>query len=567
VKQLIASAGAAPLAVWGHVHAEGGVLSFAASPDCAWLFTLEPTHMGSDAGQLLKTWLADAGRPKLAHDAKALDRALWKLGWSFQGVCADTMVAAHLLNPARSGDDLREVVAEHLDDMLPKIAQEAEVAVETAATCAAAIVRLHKALERKLQDAGLTTLYRTLEIPLIRILARMEQAGIAVDLPFLASLRQSLDQQLAQLVQEIHAEAGGPFNVNSPKQLAEVLFTRLKLPVTKRTKTGPSTDSDVLQRLAAQHPLPRKLIQHRELSKLVSTYIDALPKLADPATSRVHTSFNQTATATGRLSSSNPNLQNIPIRTPLGRSLRKAFIAPGQDSVLLAADYSQVELRILAHMSGDEQLRQAFREGHDIHRYTASLIYGVPESEVQPAQRSSMKAVNFGVLYGMSAHGLSRELSISREEAEAFIAAYFSRYPQVRAYLDSQIEHAKKTGYVQTLLGRRRYIPEVRSPEGVIRQLGERMAINAPIQGSAADLIKQAMVRIDARLASQRLRSRLVLQVHDELVFEAPKAELGQLAQLVRSEMEHAMPLDVPLTVTLKSGANWLEMSEVVAAT
>ena len=304
-------------------------------------------------------------------------------------------------------------------------------------------------------------------------------------------------------------------------------------------------------------------MQYREFSKLLSTYVDALPKLVDPATGRVHTSFNQTTTATGRLSSSEPNLQNIPIKTQLGRSIRKAFIPGITDGVLMAADYSQIELRILAHLSGDEHLTDAFRQGRDIHRFTASLIYGLPESEVQPEQRNAMKAINYGILYGMTSHGLSKELGISFEEAQAFIDGYFQRYPKVREYLDRQIAQAKRDGFVQTLLGRRRYIPEVNSPDPVVRQVGERMAVNAPIQGTAADLIKRAMVQLAARLKENQLTSRLVLQVHDELIFESPQRELAAVATLARRTMEGAIALDVPLVVTVKAGPNWLDLSPI----
>ncbi|MBI1992573.1 MAG: DNA polymerase I, partial [Candidatus Omnitrophica bacterium] len=324
---------------------------------------------------------------------------------------------------------------------------------------------------------------------------------------------------------------------------------RLQLPVIKRNKTGPSTDSDVLQQLAARHPLPERLMRYRELSKLVSTYVEALPQLADPQTGRIHTSFNQTATATGRLSSSEPNLQNIPVKTELGRSIRKAFIPGIPDGLLAAADYSQIELRILAHLSGDEHLIEAFHQGRDI--------------QVQPEQRQAMKAVNYGILYGMTSHGLSKELGISFEEAQAFIDAYFERYPKVRDYLDRQIAQAKRDGFVLTLLGRRRYIPEVNSPDPLVRQVGERMAVNAPIQGTAADLIKRAMIRLAARLEDAAPRGRMVLQVHDELVFEVPRQELEPLAALVRPIMEGAIALRVPLMVTMKAGPNWLDLTEL----
>jgi DNA polymerase-1 len=319
----------------------------------------------------------------------------------------------------------------------------------------------------------------------------------------------------------------------------------------------------VLRQLSQRHPLPQRLIEYRELAKLVSTYVEALPRLADPTTGRIHASFNQTATATGRLSTSDPNLQNIPVKTELGRSIRKAFIAGIPDGALLAADYSQIELRILAHLSEDERLIEAFHQGRDIHRFSASLIYGLPEAEVQPEQRNAMKAINYGILYGMTSHGLSKELGISFEEAQGFINAYFERYPKVRAYLDQQIQQAKRDGFVQTLLGRRRYVPELNSPDPLTRQFGERIALNAPVQGSAADLIKRAMVDLFAILQEERWQARMVLQVHDELVFETPRSELERLAKLVRRVMEGAIALRVPLTVTLKAGANWLELSDV----
>ena len=351
--------------------------------------------------------------------------------------------------------------------------------------------------------------------------------------------------------------------MNSPKQLAEVLFGELKLPVIKRTKTGSSTDSEVLQKLAGRHPFPQKLVDYRELTKLISTYVEVLPTLIDPQTGRLHTTFNQTGTATGRLSSSDPNLQNIPIKTELGRQIRRAFVPAHPDWCLVAADYSQIELRILAHLCQDAELMTAFREGRDIHRHTASLIYSVPEDQVSAEMRNAMKAVNFGILYGMSAHGLSKELSIPHDEAAAFIEAYFARYPKVRAYLDAQIEQARRLGYVQTLLGRRRYIPEMASPDPMIRQLGERMAINAPIQGTAADLIKHAMIQLAEALSAKRLRSRMILQVYDELVCEGPIPEREELVQWLRSVMEHAIELSVPVRVTVKTGPNWLELTDV----
>jgi len=553
--------------------AEGVMLAVACEERAAWVTPVDRAVLDSETGRRLGEWLADPDAPKIAHDAKATQRTLARLGVELAGIAGDTMLAAYLLNPARTAQGLSDLSAELLDEPLGTLPKRYEPPTPLTAGAAedwmpfarraCAVVRLHARLFEKLRESGLAALYAELELPLLHVLARMEEAGVAVDRAHLAGLRASMQAQLGRLTEEIYRLAGTEFNLNSPKQLAHVLFERLALPVVKRTKTGPSTDSDVLARLAAHHPLPQQLMQYRELAKLVSTYVEALPRLVDPATGRVHTTFNQTATATGRLSSSDPNLQNIPVKTELGRSIRKAFIAGIPDGLLLAADYSQVELRILAHLSGDEQLVEAFRRGRDIHRVTASLIYGLPEEAVAPEQRNAMKAVNFGILYGMSARGLSQELGLPLEEAQAFIEAYFQRYPKVRAYLDRQIEQARRDGFVQTLLGRRRYIPEVTSPDGMIRQLGERMAINAPIQGTAADLIKRAMIQLDERLRRERLAGRMVLQVHDELVLETPRGELERLARLVRDTMEGAITLEVPLTVTLKAGPNWLDMMPV----
>lgn len=544
----------------------------AASRDAgsAWVIRLDRPLLSTPAGKRFSEWLADPASPKLFHDAKAAAGRLRRLDVALRGISGDTMLAAYLLNPSRTSQTLSDLSAEFLDAPLRPVpgsdgetTLDLEASLEPCAEAACAVLRLHDLLQPKLTAQGLATLYAELELPLVGVLARMEADGIAIDVPYLDGLRASMDAKLRSLTDTIYELAGTSFNLNSPKQLAQVLFERLGLPVIKRTKTGASTDSSVLQQLAQSHPLPKQLIEYRELSKLVSTYIDALPKLVDPADGRLHTSFNQTATSTGRLSSSDPNLQNIPVKTELGRSIRKAFIPGAPDGLLMAADYSQIELRILAHLAGDEQLADAFRRGRDIHRVTASLIYGLPEAEVQPEQRNAMKAINYGIVYGMTSHGLSKELGISFEEAQAFIDAYFERYPKVRGYLDSQIAQAKRDGYVQTLLGRRRYIPEVNSPDMVIRQVGERMAVNAPIQGTAADLIKRAMVQVAAALESARISSRMVLQVHDELVFDTTRQELSALIPLVRRLMEGALVLDVPLEVTMKVGPNWLDLQPV----
>jgi DNA polymerase-1 len=547
----------------------GAILALAGGEPGVALIRVDAQLLGAEAGRHLSAWMADPAVHKIGHDLKAAHRLLARFGVALRGVAGDTMVAAYLLNPARTSQPLSDVADEHLERSLPPVPEFADdlaggaaAGAQACADAAAAVSDLHEKLTGQLASRGLLALYRDMELPLIEVLARMEDRGVAVDVPYLQGLSAQMAATLGQLCGEIERLAGGPFNVNSPKQLAQVLFDKLKLPVIKRTKTGPSTDADVLRQLAEKHPLPAQLIRYRELSKLVSTYVDALPRIAD-ASGRVHTSFNQAATATGRLSSSEPNLQNIPIRTELGRSIRRAFVSGARDGALVAADYSQIELRILAHLSGDEQLTEAFRQERDIHRYTASLIYGVPEAEVQPEQRSAMKAVNFGILYGMSAHGLSKELGMDFAEAQSFIDAYFARYPKVRAYLDSQIAQARRDGFVQTLLGRRRYIPEVNSPDPMLRQVGERMAINAPVQGTAADIIKLAMVRLDHELERAGLESRMVLQVHDELVFDGPRREVPALAALVRRVMEAAVALSVPLTVTVKAGPNWLDVTPV----
>ncbi len=549
------------------------VLAFAwDDAQAAWVAVIEADTWGTKVGAQLAEWLTDGTVAKITHDGKTLKRLLERWGIALNGIAGDTMLAAYLVNPARPSPTLSDLVEEYLEETLgglPTVDVSHARSLLRAqmlgpfGRAASLVHRLHARLVQTLESQGLKALYTELELPLLNVLASLEATGMAVDFAYLKGLSASMQAQLARLRAEVFTLAGREFNLNSPKQLAQVLFEQLKLPVIKRGKTGPSTNSDVLQQLAGQHPLPERLIHYRELTKLVSTYVDALPQLADPKTGRLHTSFNQTATATGRLSSSDPNLQNIPIKTALGRSIRKAFVPGIPEGLLLSADYSQIELRILAHCSGDERLIDAFRQDRDIHRFTASLIYGIPEAEVQPEQRNAMKAINYGILYGMTSRGLSKELGVSFDDSQAFIQAYFERYPNVRVWLDAQIDQAKRVGFVQTLLGRRRYLPELTSPDPVIRQLGERMAVNAPIQGTAADLIKRAMVQLAKRLEDERLASRMVLQVHDELVFEVPREELKALAALVRQVMEGAMALTVPLTVTVKAGPNWLDLNPV----
>ena len=486
------------------------------------------------------------GRTLIGHDVKAL--AEW---WLARGGALppseDTAVAAYLLNPARTNYKLEEVCAELLGQG-PGIARPG--------TRARWIWDLWAMEPRALQEVGLLELYQDVERPLIGVLARMERHGIRVDPVRLGEFSRELEVHLERTTREIFTLAGEEFNIGSPKQLAHILFEKLKLPPVKRTKTGYSTDADVLEHLAIGHELPARIVEHRTLAKLKSTYADSLPTLMNPVTGRIHTSFNQLVAATGRLSSSNPNVQNIPVRTELGRRIRAAFV-PEPGWRFLAADYSQIELRILAHVSGEESLIEAFRRGEDIHARTASEVFGIALEAVTPEQRDIAKTTNFSVIYGVTAFGLSRGLDISPKQAQEFLDRFFARHPKVKAYLARTVAEGRERGFVTTLLGRRRYLPELRSGNPNLRGFGERMATNAPIQGTAADLVKIAMVRVAQELDAHRLESRMLLQVHDELLFEAPPAELPRLQALATEVMESALALDVPLKVDVKTGADW----------
>ncbi|HET6680323.1 MAG TPA: DNA polymerase I, partial [Gemmatimonadaceae bacterium] len=420
-------------------------------------------------------------------------------------------------------------------------------------------LRLREVFEPQLVQYNLLALLHRIEVPLVSVLMEMEWTGLSIDLAWFAALKERFQRERERVEEEIYAEAGERFNINSNPQLRVIMFEKLELPVRKRTATGASTDASVLQELAELgHRLPELLLEYRELFKLEGTYLDALPRLVHPHTGRLHTSFNQTVAATGRLSSSDPNLQNIPIRSELGRDIRRGFV-PRDGWLMLAADYSQIELRLLAHLSHDPAFVQAFRSGGDIHRQTASVIFGVPLEEVTGEMRARAKTINFATIYGQGANALARQLRISNDEAKAFIETYFERFHGVRAYLDSMVAMAREHGYVETIFNRRRYITELRDRNFNIRAFGERVATNAPIQGSAADLIKVAMIRIQHALVERGLASRMLLQVHDELVFEAPPAEVDELSALVRREMEGAADLDVPLVVSMGTGPNWLE--------
>jgi DNA polymerase-1 len=420
-------------------------------------------------------------------------------------------------------------------------------------------LRLRAMFEPQLETHALTRLLEDIEMPLVEVLADMEWAGVSIDREWFKSLKTRFQAERERVEKLIYDAAGMEFNINSNPQLREILFEKLGLPIIKRTATGPSTDASVLQELAEEgHALPSLLMEYRELSKLESTYIDALPTMVSPHTSRIHTSFNQTVASTGRLSSSDPNLQNIPIRRELGRDIRRGFV-PREGWTLLSADYSQIELRLLAHLSHDPAFVSAFQSGGDIHRQTAALIFDVPLEQVTSEMRGRAKTINFATIYGQGAHALSRQLGVSHAEAKEFITRYFERFEGIRKYLDSMVELARAQGYVQTIFGRRRYIPELRDRNFNIRAFGERTATNSPIQGSAADLIKIAMIRIHRALTKRKLASTMILQVHDELVFEAPPEELAILETLVRDEMEHAAELSVPLVVDIGTGANWVE--------
>jgi DNA polymerase-1 len=421
-------------------------------------------------------------------------------------------------------------------------------------------LKLKDILKEKMEEKKLISLFKKIEMPLVKVLGEMEINGIKVNIDFLKKVSQQVDSRLGELKKTIYNLCGAEFNLNSPKQLSVVLFEKLKLPIIKKTKTGYSTNAEVLNILAPQHKVVSFILEYRELDKLKNTYIDKLPLLVNSKTRRIHTSFHQTVTSTGRLSSSEPNLQNIPVRTEMGRKIRKAFIAE-EGFVLLSADYSQIELRILAHLSQDESLLNAFRNDEDIHAHTASEIFGIDQNIISKQMRRMAKVINFGIIYGMSSYGLARNLGIGREEAQKYINNYFYRYQGVKKYIEREKEEARKKGYVITLLNRRRYLEGINSNDKNIREFNERIAINAPIQGSAADLIKLAMIKIDESFKKERFKSKLLLQIHDELIFEVYKPELEKAKDIIKDIMEHSLKLSVPIKVNLKTGSNWAEVS------
>ena len=504
-------------------------------------------------GEWLLKKLADVAEKAETYAMFHLKESMEQVTIRNQANCFDVSVAAYLLNPLKNNYTWEDVAREHLGLMIDeKIDQDMKACYESYVNYASVEV-----LRQKLRDTKMDTLFRDIEMPLVFTLFDMEQNGIRVEADALKQYGDQLAGKIAELEKEIYEEAGETFNINSPKQLGVVLFENMKLPGGRKTKTGYSTAADVLEKLAPEHPVVAKILEYRQYTKLKSTYADGLANYIQDD-GRIHGKFNQTITATGRISSTEPNLQNIPVRMELGRLIRKVFI-PEEGYRFVDADYSQIELRVLAHCSGDEHLIQAYKEQSDIHRITASQVFHIPFDEVTPQQRRNAKAVNFGIVYGISSFGLSQDLSITRKEAAKYIDDYFATYPGIKTFLDHAVTHAKEKGYVVTLFGRRRPVPELSSSNFMQRSFGERVAMNSPIQGAAADIIKIAMIRVNQRLKDQKMKSRLVLQVHDELLIEAYEPELDEVQNILKEEMEHAAELKVPLEIDMHTGDNWYE--------
>lgn len=524
----------------------------------------------------LKTTFEDPKIKKVGQNIKYEYIILSNYGIGLECIYFDTMIGSYLLNPSKPNHNLDDIAMEYLNykmiplsDLIGKGRTEisleevdAERVCEYSCEDVDVTFRLMNILEEKLKEKDLYDLFIDVEMPLVTVLAKMELAGVVIDIKFLKDMSKSMEKRLETITKEIYKMAGCEFNINSHQQLSHVLFEKLQLPIVKRTKTSISTDESVLRKLYPIHPIIELILEHRTLAKLKSTYVDALPELMNKKTHKVHTSFNQTVTATGRLSSSNPNVQNIPIKTDIGKEIRKAFIPSEKDDILISADYSQIELRILAHFSNDRNLINAFKKGHDIHTFTAARIFCVKEKDITKKMRAQAKTVNFGIIYGMSPYGLARDLGIDISNAEKFIENYFERYPDVKLYLERQIKAARKLGYVTTILNRRRYLPEINSPNSNIRQFAERAAINAPIQGSAADLIKVAMLNIATAIKEKDLNSKMILQVHDELLFDVKKNEVKQMREIIKDNMEGVFKLKAPIVVHIGEGKNWLETEE-----
>lgn len=540
-------------------------LALTGTGDRAYFIPIAPAHpSGMDEAAVLnrlKGVFGDERIEKETDDSKTLHLHLRRVGIPLRGIGVDIALASYLLDPSRSEHTVESLSYELLGGTVEEAgkregADDIETAKIKACKKTCDIIKLSEILDKRLEEDGLKGLYTGIELPLSEVLASMEEAGIKVDLGLLRDLSKEAEAELARIEERIYASAGTSFNINSPKQLSEVLFERLGLRPVKRTKTGFSTDEEVLTRLSVSHDVPALILGYRQLSKLKSTYIDALSGLVDPADGRVHTSFNQTVTATGRLSSSRPNMQNIPVRGEMAGRIREVFAAPEGFS-FLCADYSQIELRLVAHMSGDQGLMESFRRGEDIHTRTASEVFGIMPGLVTPEMRRRAKAINFGIIYGMGPYGLSTELGITVNEATRYIESYFIHYGKVREFIDATVEEARRRGFTTTLFGRRRFIPELKSPVEQTVRLGQRLAVNTPIQGTAADMIKAAMVAIYRLFRQKKFRSRMILQIHDELIFETAAEEFDEVKELVRDGMERVIELSVPVKVNMKSGANW----------
>lgn len=516
-------------------------------------------ELKEDNKAYFKQLMEDSRISKAGHDMKQDVLLLKYMDIEVNNISFDAMLAAYVLDPSKSslsiGDIYREFLGEYFEDYKSKDG----TAEERYASSVLAISKLVKPMQQMIIEAELENLYKEVELPLLSVLADMEYRGFKVDKSMLEELGQEFSQQIDLLTQSIYEHAGESFNINSPKQLGVILFEKLELPVIKKTKTGYSTDVEVLEALYDKHPMIEKLLEYRQLLKIKSTYIDGMLNVINPNTGKIHSKLNQAATATGRLSSTDPNLQNIPIKTENGRKIRKVFIPSNDDYVLVDADYSQIELRVLAHISGDEKFIDAFVKNEDIHTRTASEVFNVPIAEVTSLLRSRAKAVNFGIVYGISDYGLSRDLKIPKKEAKLYIENYFSRYPKVKQYMDDIVALAKEKGYITTLMHRRRYVPEILSKNAIQRGFGERIAMNTPIQGSAADIIKIAMINVYNELKERKLKSKLILQVHDELLVETHRSEIEEVKQIVQKNMQGAMNLKVPLTAEVSTGSNWYD--------
>jgi DNA polymerase I len=521
-----------------------------------------------DLPEPLARWLADPAAPKWVHDAKEVETRLRRAGHGLEGVESDTMLAAYLVDPSEAVYPLDALCRQYLGlDVLAEVEAEAgetgqlfDDPARRAGAAAAAVALLVPVMRERIDRAELAPLLRDVELPLSGVLAKMQAAGIRLDVDYLRGMSEELGGRIEALEREIFGLAGEPFNLGSPQQMAVVLYERLGLPILKRTQKGraPSTDADVLEKLRDRHPIVGALLDHRELSKLKSTYLDALPPLVTED-GRIHTTYNQTGAATGRLSSVNPNLQNIPVRGETGRQIRKAFVAGGPGRLLLAADYSQIELRVMAHLSGDPAMAEAFAAGKDFHAATAAKVFELPLEQIDGAMRSRVKQINYGLPYGMNAYGLASRIGIAVDEAQEFIDAYFAQFPKIREFLDRQVARAMADGYTATILGRRRYLPELQSSNPRVRDMGRRMALNAPIQGSAADILKLAMIRVDRDLEASGLDAIMVLTVHDELVFDVEASDVEAAGEVVGVAMEEAYPLSVPVQADLGWGETWAD--------